>query len=415
MITLFKHQEKALKATEHRNRVAYYLDMGLGKTFVGSEKLKDLDSDVNLVLCQKSKIKDWYEHFKQFYSDYEIIVYNKQHIPKNKKIVIIINYDLAWRRPALMGLKDFTLMMDESSMIKSLKSSRTKFVLKLKPKNVILLSGTPVGGKYEELYSQIRLLGWNITKKAFYERYIVTRQIDIGGFKRDIVVGYRNIDELKAKLREYGAVFMKTEEAFDLPDIREVMVQVQNTKDYAKFKKDRLVTIKDDKKEKEIVGDTSLTAMLGLRQLSSLYNQHKYAELTTILESTEGRIIIFYNFTDEAEKIVKICKESKKPVSVVNGQKRDLKNYENCENSITLIQYQAGAMGLNLQKSNIMVYFSLPLSSDLFEQSKKRIHRIGQKNNCIYYYLITKGSIDEKIHKTLLQRKDFTDRLFMED
>lgn len=415
MITLFKHQEKALKATEHRHRVAYYLDMGLGKTFVGSEKMKELGENINLVLCQKAKIKDWYEHFKTFYPDHEAIVYNKHHIPKNKKVILIINYELAWRREALMGLKDFTLMLDESSMIKSLKSNRTKFVLKLKPKNVILLSGTPISGKYEELYSQVKLLGWNITKKAFFERYIITRAIDICGFKKDIVVGYKNVDDLKAKLREYGAVFMKTEEAFDLPDIREIHMQVQNTKEYAKFKKDRLVTVKQGTKEKEIVGDTSLTTMLGFRQLSSLYNQNKYEELKTILESTESRIVLFYNFTEEAEKIMEICKDLKKPVSLVNGQKRDLDNYDEFENSVVLVQYQAGAMGLNLQKSNIMIYFSLPLSSDLFEQSKKRIHRIGQKNNCIYYYLITKNSIDEQIYKTLLKRKDFTDRLFKED
>ena len=41
MITLFQHQQKALDLTEGHNRCAYYLDMGLGKTFVGSEKMKE--------------------------------------------------------------------------------------------------------------------------------------------------------------------------------------------------------------------------------------------------------------------------------------------------------------------------------------------------------------------------------------
>lgn len=35
---LYPHQQTALEKTAHFNRVAYYLDMGLGKTFVGSEK-----------------------------------------------------------------------------------------------------------------------------------------------------------------------------------------------------------------------------------------------------------------------------------------------------------------------------------------------------------------------------------------
>ena len=132
------------------------------------------------------------------------------------------------------------------------------------------------------------------------------------------------------------------------------------------------------------------------------------------MESTEDRLIIFYNFNEECRRIKEICNKLGKPVSEVNGSINDLDNYQNQDNSITLIQYQAGAMGLNLQKANKLIYFSLPLQSDLFEQSKKRIHRIGQENRCLYYYLITKGSIEEKIYDTLKQRKDFTDRLFKE-
>lgn len=410
MINLFKHQEQALQETKDHNRVAYYLDMGLGKTFVGSEKLHELGEEMNLVICQKSKINDWCHHFKTFYPGYEVMVYNKQPIPKGKKVILIINYDLVWRREVLKGLKNFTLMLDESSMIKNLSSNRTKFILRLRPKNVILLSGTPVGGKYEELYSQIKLLGWDISKRLFYSQFIITHRIDIGGFPVEKVIGYKNVDRLKARLREYGAVFMKTEEVFDLPEVREVHVKVQSTKEYSKFRKDRLVEIEG----KEIVGDTSLGKMLGERQLAGMYNEHKYNELKTILESTESRVILFYNFKDECEKIKAICKKLEKPVSEVNGSVNDLTNYEEQDNSVTLIQYQAGSMGLNLQKANKMIYFSLPLQSDLFEQSKKRIHRIGQKNTCLYYYLVTKGSIEEKILATLQQRKDFTDKLFNE-
>ena len=413
MINLYNHQKKALENTKNHNRVAYYLDMGLGKTFVGSEKLHDLGEKMNLVVCQKSKINDWYKHFKDYYPEYEVIVYNRQRIPNNKKVILIINYDLAWRRENLKTLKNFTLMLDESSMIKNLSSNRTKFILKLKPKNVILLSGTPVGGKYEELYSQIRLLGWDIPKRLFYHQFMVTTKINIGGFPIEKVVGYKNVDRLKERLREHGAIFMKTEEVFDLPEVREIMVNVQSTKEYAKFKKTRIVEIGD----KEIIGDTSLGRMLGERQLAGAYNENKYNELKTILESTESRLIIFYNFKYECEAIKEICKKLNKPISEVNGSINDLSNYEDQENSVTLIQYQAGSMGLNLQKANKIIYFSLPLQSDLFEQSKKRIHRIGQQNICLYYYLITQNSVEEKILKVLKERKDFTDELFndMED
>ena len=70
-------------------------------------------------------------------------------------------------------------------------------------------------------------------------------------------------------------------------------------------------------------------------------------------------------------------------------------------------------MGLNLQLSNRIVFFTLPLSSEHFEQSKKRIHRIGQQKTCFYYLMICEGSVEEQILQTLEQRKDFTDELFM--
>lgn len=86
-------------------------------------------------------------------------------------------------------------------------------------------------------------------------------------------------------------------------------------------------------------------------------------------------------------------------------------NYETYDNSVTFIQYQAGSMGLNLQKSNKIIYFSLPERSELFEQSKKRTHRIGQNRTCFYYYLITENSIDEDIYELLEMRKNYTDEL----
>ena len=72
------HQTKALITTEPFNRVAYYLDMGLGKTFVGAEKMWRLNNAVNLVICQKSKIDDWVQHFKEFYPEFRVFNLTKK-------------------------------------------------------------------------------------------------------------------------------------------------------------------------------------------------------------------------------------------------------------------------------------------------------------------------------------------------
>lgn len=332
--------------------------------------------------------------------------------------VFIINYDLVWCRPELSKLTDFTLILDESSLISNSNSKRTKFILKkLNPTNIILLSGTPISGRYENLVSQMNLLGWNITRNLFESQYCVKDYIkrrngDLllspSGFPLKKIVGYKNVERLKLKMREYGCFFKKTEEVIDLPEKRFITIKIKPTEAYEKFLKTGIVTIKD----KEFIGDTPLTKLLNLRLLSSAYNDDKLQTLKDLIESTNDRLVIFYNFNVELEKIKSIIPEDR-PLSFINGNVKDLTNYEECENSITLCQYQSGSMGHNLQKANKIIYFSPTLSSDLFEQSKKRIHRIGQTNHCLYYELIS--GIEENIYKVLDTKRDYTNKLFEEE
>lgn len=378
---------------------------------------------VNLVICQKSKIDDWLEHFEDNYyssgADECVILPHDLTYPDDMNIfkeniktaggiqmVGIINYDLIFRRPELLKMHFDTVMLDESSMIQNETAKRTKAILKLKTDNVILLSGTPTGGKYERLYSQLKLLGWNISKTQYYAEFINTRSINAGGAKIQIVTGYKNVGRLKRKMRQFGCNFLQTKDVFDLPQQTFVDVYVERSSKYRQFRKTSIVTVGD----RELVGDTTLTEMLYQRQLCGAYSAEKLKALSDILESTDDRLIIFYNFDEELRQIQKLIKRS---ISIINGSKKDLTAYEEKNDSITLIQYQAGAMGLNLQRANKIIYYSPPLSSELYEQSKKRIHRIGQEKPCFYYRLVCKNSIEVKIYETLEKRQDFTEKLFL--
>lgn len=412
---LFDYQEKALALTSDKDNSAFYYDMGLGKTFIGSERLRLYGERVNIVVCQKSKIKDWCEHFKEHYTDYVVFdLTNKKDMQTFitypiYKCIGIINYELAYRREELRKLKDFTMMLDESSMIKNETAKRTKFILSLKPSHTILLSGTPTDGKYEFLYSQLRLLGWKITKTAYYNRYIKTELRSYGGPMFRVVTGYKNVSELKAKLKEYGAVFAKAEEVIKLPEKKFIKEYSTVSSDYKKFMKDRVIKIDD----KELTGDSTLSKRLYARMLCSAYSKDKISRLIDLVNSTSDRVIIFYNFNTELEALRKVLFD--RPISIVNGQAKNLKAYENNDNSVTLIQYQAGAMGLNLQKANRIIYFSLPERSELFEQSKARICRIGQEKQCYYHIMMCRKSVEEKIYECLLMRKDYTDELFRKE
>lgn len=417
---LFPHQSKALDETKDFKRVAYYLDMGLGKTFVGGEKAKQLDKPL-LVICQKSKIEDWVQHLVDIagYDTFDLTdkkemeffmqVLNGDPETANKTAGVI-NYDLIFRRSYFAHITGFTLMLDESSIIQNEAAKRSKFILKMQPENVILLSGTPTAGKYEKLWSQLRLLGWNISKDLFYKQYVEMEWIEDhnSGFRIPHVVGYKNVDRLKKKLAEHGAIFMKSEEVFDLPEQMMIPIHSKPTKEYRKFMRDEVITIEG----REFIGDTILSKRIYSRMMCSYLNWERVAAFKDLVQSTEDRLIVFYNFNEELNTLQNIVFEMERPFSIVNGSIKDLTAYEEHGDSVTFVQYQAGAMGLNLQKANKIIYFSLTDRSELFEQSKKRIHRIGQEKPCFYYLMICPGTVEEDILHTLELRKDYTDELF---
>ncbi len=413
---LYKHQEEALELISDYNRCAIYYDMGLGKTYIGSEKMHKLNGKVNLIVCQKSKINDWYEHMFLNYPEYLVSDLSRKSEYEDfigtwsieeGYIVGVINYDLIWRRPELLHIKYDTIMLDESSLIKDEDAKRTRAILRMRSKNVILLSGSICGGKYEQLYSQMKLLGWKISKTEWWNRYILYHMQDFGfGIPFKQVDGYKNTNEMLREMHEHGCIFKKTDEVIDLPAQNDIPVTIPTSKYYKKFAKSGVVNIDGE----DLVADTSLTELLHLRQLAGAYSEEKLKAFEDILESTDDRVVVFYNFNEEWHRLGAITDKLKRPSGVVNGQFKHQDVLDKYDNAVLFVQYQAGAMGLNLQKANKIIYFSPTLSSDLYEQSRKRIHRIGQERTCFYYQLTC--GIEKNIYETLAERRDFTDALF---
>ena len=71
-------------------------------------------------------------------------------------------------------------------------------------------------------------------------------------------------------------------------------------------------------------------------------------------------------------------------------------------------------MGITLTAASTMIFYSLDYSMSNFEQAKARIHRVSQKNDCLYIYLIAKNTVDAKILKSLREKVDLA-RLLVDD
>lgn len=100
---------------------------------------------------------------------------------------------------------------------------------------------------------------------------------------------------MKKKLREYAALFMKTEECFELPKQNFIKQMIPTSKEYKRFMKDSIITVDRYK----LVGDTILTKMLYARQLCGVYNKEKLLAFGDLIQSTEDRLIVFYSFNAE--------------------------------------------------------------------------------------------------------------------
>lgn len=415
---LYEHQKRVLQDTLLYNKVAYYLDMGLGKTFTGSVKATSFNKPI-LIICPKPLISQWIEHFKDVHDNYcTYNLSNKKQLQsfmedKQNLKMGVINYESAWRKPELLKLKGFTLILDESQAISNPTSKQTKGIVKLKFDNIVLLSGTPASNsRYDKLYTQLKLLGLHMNKRSYEDRYCNFFDMEKAGIKFRVLSKtnpYKNVDELKQVMKDLGCVFMKTEEVIDLPEQRFIDVPVKKSKYYKTFEKDGYV----DCGEVEYISNGPAQDMLYLRQLCN--SSEKLDMLKTLLESTNDRVVIFYNFDIELKLLQQIVSKLKRPISYINGHEKQLNCYNDFEDSVTLAQYQSGSAGVNLQKASKMIYYSPPIKSDFFEQSKKRIHRIGQDSKCTYWKLVTSNSIEDKIYKTLDLKRDYNERLFEND
>lgn len=417
---LFAYQQAALDRVDGKHSCAFYHDMGLGKTFTGAEKLmSDRCWHFALVVCQKSKVADWMAHFSNYY-DIDTINLTKPHgmealewrmrTAYARDAVGVINYDLLWRRPKLRELRCFAVMFDESSLLQNKSSKRTKAAMELAARaNVlILLSGTPVDGKYERLWTQLHMLGWHIDEKLFWRQYVESETTMREGFPITKVTGYKNEKRLVRKMKELGCDFLKTDDVIDLPDQRFIKVDVPMSKYYREFAKTNVISAFG----REFVGDTVFGDLTAKRQLAGAYSRAKLEAFGDLLDGTSKRLVVFYNFDVEFEGLTAELEKRHRPYSVLNGKAHDLSQFFDTCDGVALIQYQSGAMGVNLQQADTCVYFSPPLASSLFEQSKKRIHRVGQDKPCTYYELVSRGTVEEKIYDTLAMRRDYTEKLF---
>ncbi|WLP85268.1 DEAD/DEAH box helicase [Mycoplasma seminis] len=437
---LYDFQKIGIYKAVQNKRFLLGLDMGLGKTFTALYYLKIIRDKLGeklstFIIVDANKVKDWNAEAQQFNFKNFYMVKNSADFEKvdtKNGYIIVVSYptfrNLVTNEKINLSLQH-NMIIDESQALKNPKSKISKIMLKNNENfnRVLLLSGDPISNGYENLFVQLHLLKAlepHIKYIDFLDSFcnyatVLPKRGQTNVFR--IINSYKNIDYLM-ELLNAKSYFISTKQVMKLPEQVENYMEVETCEEYSTIRKQR-VLIKDGY---EMIADNTINLLHYCRQLASgvikdndgnfhLLNTSKIDVLKNIIISTQQNITVFYNYKAELHFIKEMLKALEIAYFEINGECNNLDQaLAYSGRSIILIQFQAGARGIDgLQNiSNLQVYFSPTLSGELFKQSIKRIHRIGQEKECSYIFLVSKSTIEKEIYKQLNKARDYTLKMF---
>ena len=240
-----------------------------------------------------------------------------------------------------------------------------------------------------------------------------------------MIVGYRHLDELVEKVHSI-AFRIKIEDAVDLPpfidDTRAITLEPKAQSLYKMLEQDCYAELANG----EVTARNVLTQLLRLAQCTGGFIRDdikgeaqqvsgaKLDALEDIIDTCldeEKKVVVFARFVPEIEAIAAMLKKKKIGYAQIYGATTDRadqvkKFQEDPEIKVFIGQLQTTGMGLTLTAANVAVFYSLDFSYANYKQSRARIHRIGQKQKCLYIHLVGKGTVDEKILNALKHKGD---------
>ncbi|WP_303645045.1 DEAD/DEAH box helicase, partial [uncultured Muribaculum sp.] len=441
---LFAHQQDAyvfaLDTFEKGKAVALLADMGTGKSMMTIAITGTLEADKGvkkmLVVCPKSIVGVWEDEFRKF-ADYRYALTVLDGTMEKKRSsfnymqgaalqIIVVNYESCWRLETEISKWNPDLIVcDESSKIKTPSASQSKALHRLgrQSKYNIILTGTPITGSPLDIFSQYKFLDDSIFGTSFYlfrNRYAI-----LGGYQNRMIVGYRHLDELVEKVHSI-AFRIKIEDAVDLPpfidETRAITLEPKAQSLYRMLEQDCYAELANG----EVTARNVLTQLLRLAQCTGGFIRDdikgeaqqvsgaKLDALEDIIDTCldeEKKVVVFARFVPEIEAIAAMLKKKKIGYAQIYGATTDRadqvkKFQEDPEIKVFIGQLQTTGMGLTLTAANVAVFYSLDFSYANYEQSRARIHRIGQKQKCLYIHLVGKGTVDEKILNALKHKGD---------
>ena len=463
----YEHQLTALRKAWKEPYFAFFMDMGTGKSKVLIDNIAILYDkgmiEGALIVAPKGVYRNWErkeipahlpDHVKA-----DIVVWSPEKTQKkaqellklsepneNLKIFLMNVEAFSTKRGTQIAekfifLKKCLLAIDESTTIKSKTASRTKSLIKLSREAIYrrILTGSPVTKSPLDLFTQCEFLESECLQHSsfwtFQNRYAKVVRRTLGSHSFHQVVGYQNLTELNGIIKPFSFRVRK-EECLDLPDKVYTKREVELTPDqkvlYEQMKRAALAFMEG---EGMITAPTVLTQILRLQQVCSGFGKlddgrmvevstNKIKELVSTLEETDGKVIIWANFTHDLLLIEKTLEKIYGRDSIelfhgatpANERQNVVERFQDPDNPLRFFvgQPRTGGYGLTLTEGKTVIYYSNGYDLEIRLQSEDRAHRIGQTNKVTYVDIIIENTIDEKILKALRSKINISTQVMAE-
>ena len=443
---LWQHQRDAIEWANGRLQCILHMGMGTGKSRCLLEILKGENLNKVLVCCPRAVIPAWAKQGGLWLPEYRILLLNKGSSKAKEKLVeaaladsrplvVVTNYESAWRIPLLEKTRWDALCYDECHKLKSPSGTTSRWAARMGKKNPaakrIGLSGTLLAHSPMDAYGVYRAIEspecqtFGTSYTAFRSRYAVTRPGYPGW-----VVGYRNTDEFGTKIA-LTTFHRKSEDVLDLPDIMHEQVDVELTDLEARLYR----TI-----EQEFcatLGSSNVTpqnALVQLTRLLEICGGHVHADgsrdatkiddtpskasaLADILDCLDPKepLVVFHRYKADGEAAVAACEKAGRKCSVLNGRKNELEDWQAGTTTVLVANTASGGIGIDLTRAAYGVFYSLGHSLSEYLQAIARLHRPGQNKKTHFYSLVATVdgdlTVDGQVYKALESRQEVIDAI----
>jgi superfamily II DNA or RNA helicase len=450
---LYPYQEQGAMHLAFGRRAMLADDMGLGKTvqaIAASALLKEMrDIQRALIICPASLKHQWAREIRRFTSLSVTVVEGnlaaRRDLYRDSSFFKIINYELVRRdMDELLKLRPDLIILDEAQRIKNWRAKTAQMVKSLPSRYAFVLTGTPLENRIDELYSIFQFLDPRILGPLwhFNDRFYELEKRESGTYK---VLGYKNIDQLRALIAPYVLRRTRDEVLKDLPPRVDNNFFVEMTdpqwRAYREFQEQVAKLLSKAKrqpltpKEHEIL----LMCLVKMRLICDALALHdkeippkdrektgpKLTELDEILSeeiaSNGHKAVVFSQWATMLALTEPIIQRVglgyvKLTGDVPSAKRGDLiQKFFDDPDCRVFLSTDAGGVGLNLQAASLVINLDLPWNPAVLEQRIARAHRHGQLSSVQVINLIAKDTIEERMLDTLAAKKNVFATIFGTD